>query len=96
MKPPFARTLFDLLDEQASGRPQAIAAIEGDRSVTYAALGLRVRQVATLLRNLGSRRGSRSRHRHQPADVAEPADDFAGGITFGQEIRRHVANRLGV
>ena len=57
MKPPFARTLFDLLDEQASDRPLAIAAIESDRSVTYAALGLRVRQVATLLRNLGTRRG---------------------------------------
>lgn len=59
MKPPFARTLFDILDEQASGRPEAIAAIEGEDTITYAALALRARQLANLLYKLGARRGDR-------------------------------------
>ena len=59
MHPPFARTLHDLLEEQADRRPDALAVICAGQSVTYAALARRARAVAAALRAGGLRHGER-------------------------------------
>ncbi|MDB5370539.1 MAG: AMP-binding protein, partial [Roseomonas sp.] len=59
MHPPFARTMFELLDEQAERRPDGIAVICGERSITYPELAGRARRAAGLLRAHGVRRGDR-------------------------------------
>ena len=57
MEAPYSRTLFALLDEQALRYPQRIAALHGARSVSYAELARRSRQVAAGLSARGVRRG---------------------------------------
>lgn len=59
MRPPFARTLPDLLEEQAARAPDAVAVISAGREVTYSALARRARAVAAALRARGLRRGDR-------------------------------------
>ncbi|MFM9849591.1 MAG: class I adenylate-forming enzyme family protein [Hyphomicrobiaceae bacterium] len=59
MQPPFSRTAYELLVEQARRAPEALAAITVSDSVTYAALTLRAGQVAAALRARGIRRGDR-------------------------------------
>ncbi|HJS87012.1 MAG TPA: class I adenylate-forming enzyme family protein [Acetobacteraceae bacterium] len=59
MQPPYSRTLFELLDEQASRRPETIAAIAGAEALTWRALTGRARQAAAILRGHGVRRGDR-------------------------------------
>jgi fatty-acyl-CoA synthase len=59
MRAPFARTLPDLLEEQAARAPDAIAAICTGREVTYAALASRASAVAAALRARGVRHGER-------------------------------------
>ena len=59
MRPPFARTLHDLLDEQAALRPDALAAICAGQPMTYAALAGRARKMAAALRVHGLRHGER-------------------------------------
>ena len=56
-RPPYARTWFELLDEQA-GR-HGLAVICGDAALSYADLAVRARQAATVLRDHGIRRGDR-------------------------------------
>ena len=57
MQPPYSRTLFELLDEQASRYPQGIAVLCGEETLTYAALATRARQAAAVLRAHGVGRG---------------------------------------
>ena len=59
MQPPYSRTLFELLDEQAARHPGAVAVISGAQFLTYAALALRARHAAGLLHGRGVRRGDR-------------------------------------
>ena len=59
MQPPYSRTLFELLDEQAARRPGAIAVISGERSISYPELAARARLAAGMLRARGVRRGDR-------------------------------------
>ncbi len=59
MKPPYSRTLFELLDEQAERYPDGTAAIHQGRSVRYAELCRRSRQVANALKAVGVRRRER-------------------------------------
>lgn len=59
MQAPYSRTLFDLLDEQATRRPESVAVIAGGRSTTYDVLALRARVAGTLLRSHGIARGDR-------------------------------------
>jgi fatty-acyl-CoA synthase len=59
VKAPCSRTLFELLDEQATRHPDRAAAIHEGRSISYAALCRRARQVATGLQAAGVRRGER-------------------------------------
>jgi len=59
MRPPFARTLHDLLEERAARQPDAPALICTDQAVSYASLARRSRAVATALRARGLRRGER-------------------------------------
>ena len=59
MKAPCSRTLFELLDEQAARHPDKTAAIHEGRSMSYAALCRRARQVAAGLQSAGVRRGER-------------------------------------
>jgi len=59
MRPPYARTMFELLDEQAARYPDGLAVICGDRSITYPELAQRARRAAGLLRAQGVRRGDR-------------------------------------
>ena len=59
MQPPYSRTLFELLDEQASRRPEAVAAIADAGALSWRALALRARQAAAVLRARGVRRGDR-------------------------------------
>ncbi len=59
MRAPFARTLHDLLDEQAERRPDALAVICGGREITYAGLASRAQAVAAGLRALGVAHGDR-------------------------------------
>lgn len=59
MQPPFSRTAFELLSEQALRWPDALAAIAGAGSVTYAALADRASRVAARLQADGIGRGDR-------------------------------------
>ncbi|MGG5809492.1 class I adenylate-forming enzyme family protein [Falsiroseomonas sp. CW058] len=59
MTPPLARTLHDMLEEQAALRPAAPAVICAGRVLSFAALAARVRAVASALRARGLRHGER-------------------------------------
>ena len=59
MYPPYSRTLFDLLREQAERYPGHLAVITGDLQLSYADLLQRARQVAGALQGAGLRRGDR-------------------------------------
>ncbi len=59
MQPPYSRTLFELLDEQASCHAGATAVLHGAQSLTYPALCARARQAAAVLRAHGIGRGDR-------------------------------------
>jgi fatty-acyl-CoA synthase len=59
MQPPFSRTVYELLIEQASRIPEALAAITVSDRVTYGGLARRAGQVAASLRARGIRRGDR-------------------------------------
>jgi fatty-acyl-CoA synthase len=59
VKAPFARTLFDVVHEQAERRPEALAVIDGALAVTYAELSRSVRRIASALVERGVRRGAR-------------------------------------
>jgi fatty-acyl-CoA synthase len=59
MQPPFSRTAYELLVEQATRTPSALAAITTSESVDYATLAQRAAQVAGALRHRGIRRGDR-------------------------------------
>jgi fatty-acyl-CoA synthase len=56
---PCSRTLFELLEEQAARYPDRPAAIHEGRSIGYAELCRRARQVAAALQAVGVRRGGR-------------------------------------
>ncbi len=60
MQPPYSRTLFELLDEQAVRHPDGIAVLCGAQALTYPALAGRARQAAGVLRAQGVRRGDRA------------------------------------
>ena len=53
MRAPFSRTLFDMLDEQASRFPDRSAVICDGQALTYGDLAARARQAASILRNAG-------------------------------------------
>ncbi|MGE0768878.1 MAG: AMP-binding protein, partial [Hyphomicrobiaceae bacterium] len=57
MQPPFSRTFFELLAEQAARAPDAAAVIAGGETVSYAALHRSARRVAGGLRARGIQRG---------------------------------------
>jgi len=57
MQPPYSRTLFELLEEQA-GRYGCAVICDG-RELSYAALAARARQAASVFRACGVRRGDR-------------------------------------
>jgi fatty-acyl-CoA synthase len=57
MQPPFSRTAFELLAEQAIRAPAGEAAIAGGAAVSYAALHAAAARVAGTLRARGIRRG---------------------------------------
>ena len=59
MHPPYSRTLYELLVEQAGRRPEAMAVIAGGEAISYAQLAASARQVAGLLRAHGVGRGDR-------------------------------------
>jgi fatty-acyl-CoA synthase len=59
MTPPFSRTLFELLDEQAARRGGAVAVISGADAITWRELCDRSRQAAGMLRECGIGRGDR-------------------------------------
>ncbi|MEO9189586.1 MAG: AMP-binding protein, partial [Acetobacteraceae bacterium] len=59
MQPPYSRTLFELLDEQASRRPDAVAVIDAAVALTWRALTVRARKAASVLRARGIARGDR-------------------------------------
>ena len=59
MKPPYSRTLFELLDEQAARHPDRTAAVHEGRSIGYPELAQRSRRVAAALHARNVRRGER-------------------------------------
>jgi fatty-acyl-CoA synthase len=59
VKPPYSRTLFELLDEQAIRYPGRVAAVHQGRSILYAELYQRSRRVAAALHAAGVRRRER-------------------------------------
>jgi fatty-acyl-CoA synthase len=59
MRAPFSRTLFELLNEQATQRPNALAVISSGVETSYDTLAGRARQTAGVLRDLGVKRGER-------------------------------------
>jgi fatty-acyl-CoA synthase len=59
MQPPFSRTAFELLSEQAARWPDALAVISGASQVTYAALAEQASRVAARLHADGVKRGER-------------------------------------
>jgi fatty-acyl-CoA synthase len=59
MKPPYSRTLFELLCEQAERFPERPAVICGDQMVTYAVLANGAGRIAAALRSHGIGRGER-------------------------------------
>ncbi len=59
MQQPYSRTLFELLDEQATRNPDGLAVICEGRRFTYAGLAQAARQSAGALRTMGVGRGDR-------------------------------------
>jgi len=59
MRPPFARTFFELLLEQAARAPDRAAVIARGRTVSYAELASRASRVAARMRDMGVCRASR-------------------------------------
>jgi len=59
IRPPYCRTLFELLGEQAERCPDAVAVIGGDRKTSYGDLAAAAGQVAAGMRAQGIRRGDR-------------------------------------
>ena len=59
MRPPFSRTLFDLVCEQAERFPRHMAVIDGDRQTTYADLADGAGRIGGALRQHGIGRGDR-------------------------------------
>ena len=59
MRPPFSRTLFDLVCEQAEHFPRHMAVIDGDRQITYADLADGAGRIGGALRARGIGRGDR-------------------------------------
>lgn len=59
MNPPYSRTLFELLDEQATRRGDAVAVISGADAITWRDLAWRARKAAGVLRAHGIGRGDR-------------------------------------
>jgi fatty-acyl-CoA synthase len=59
MKPPFSRTLFELVHEQAGRFPDRPAAICGERTATYRDLADGAGRIAASLRAHGVGRGER-------------------------------------
>lgn len=59
MQPPYSRTLFELVDEQATRHLDAIAVLCGTERLTYPDLARRARQAAAVLRSRGVGRGDR-------------------------------------
>lgn len=57
MQPPFSRTMFELLAEQAAGAPEAPVVITATGSVTFAELHNAAARVAGAMRERGIRRG---------------------------------------
>ena len=57
MQAPNSRTFFDLLVENATRYPEALAAVDARESITYAGLASRARCVASRLRHEGIGRG---------------------------------------
>lgn len=57
MQPPYSRTLFELLDEQAARGGSAVLC--GEQALTYPELAARARQAASVLGAHGVRRGNR-------------------------------------
>jgi fatty-acyl-CoA synthase len=74
MPPPYSRTLFELLDEQAFRRADALAVIAGTQALTWRDLATRARQTAAVLRARGIGRGDRVglliNNRHEWLEVA--------------------------
>lgn len=54
---PFSRHLSDLVTETARRTPDALAVVDGDRSLSYAELDARTDELASALQDLGVRRG---------------------------------------
>ncbi len=59
MQAPFSRTLFELLDEQASRRPEGCAVVCDGQALAYGDLAARARQAAAVLRDADVGRGNR-------------------------------------
>lgn len=59
MNAPLGRTFYDVLREQAEHRPDAVAAIAGDRAATYGELLAKAQAVGAYLRGRGIGRGDR-------------------------------------
>ncbi|MBY0392689.1 MAG: AMP-binding protein, partial [Novosphingobium sp.] len=59
MQPPLSRTFPELLRELAATAPQRCAVIDGDVTVTYAALAQRALAVTNALKAAGVQRGDR-------------------------------------
>jgi fatty-acyl-CoA synthase len=59
MKPPYSRTLYDLLDEQAERIPDRAAVICGERTASHRDLADGAGRIAAALRSHGIKRGQR-------------------------------------
>jgi fatty-acyl-CoA synthase len=59
MRPPYSRTLFELLRERAERFPERLAVICGERTATYCDLAAAAGRIAAALRAAGFRRGER-------------------------------------
>src|ERR687893_1807462 len=59
MNPPFSRTLFDLVCEQAERFPERLAVICGERAVSYRDLADGAGRIAAALKSHGVSRGER-------------------------------------
>ena len=71
MRPPFSRTLFELVCEQAERFPERIAVICGERAISYRDLADGAGRIAAALKAHGIGRGERVGHpRQQPAGMA--------------------------
>jgi fatty-acyl-CoA synthase len=83
-------TVYGLFRAQVSRDPEAIAVVEGERSVTYGALDARVRRLASALHGKGIRRGDRiavlSQNRTEYIEI-ELAAALIGAIVACQNWR---------